>query len=69
MPNIPNDPIMLMSYLNTQLRDNYASLEELCKSMCLEQAEMPIVAASQLVKHKPEEKDFLMRWIDVFDYE
>ena len=30
---------------------------------------MPIVAASQLVKHKPEEKDFLMRWIDVFDYE
>ena len=34
MPNIPNDPIMLMSYLNTQLRDNYASLEELCKSMC-----------------------------------
>ena len=35
MPNIPNDPIMLMSYLNTQLRDNYASLEELCKSMCV----------------------------------
>lgn len=32
MPNIPNDPIMLMSYLNTQLRDNYASLEELCRS-------------------------------------
>ena len=30
---------------------------------------MPIVAASQLVKHKPEEKDFLMRWINVFDYE
>jgi aminoglycoside phosphotransferase (APT) family kinase protein len=30
---------------------------------------MPIVAASQLVKHKLEEKDFLMRWIDVFDYE
>ena len=20
-------------------------------------------------KHKPEEKDFLMRWINVFDYE
>ena len=31
--NLPNDPIMLMSYLNTQLRDNYPSLEELCKSM------------------------------------
>lgn len=33
---IPNDPIILMSYLNTQLRDNYPSLEELCKSMQLE---------------------------------
>ena len=37
--NLPNDPIMLMSYLNTQLRDNYPSLEELCKSMCLDEAE------------------------------
>ena len=36
--NLPNDPIMLMSYLNTQLRDNYPSLEELCKSMCLDEA-------------------------------
>lgn len=37
---IPNDPIMLMSYLNTQLRDNYESLEELCKSLCLDMAEL-----------------------------
>lgn len=35
---IPQDPIMLMSYLNTQLRDFYPSLEELCKSLDLEQA-------------------------------
>lgn len=27
---LPNDPNMLYSYLNTQLRDNYASLDELC---------------------------------------
>lgn len=33
--NIPNDPIMLMSFLNTQLRDNYSSLEELVKSNSL----------------------------------
>ena len=32
---IPNDPIILMSYLNTQLRDHYSSLEDLCKSMDL----------------------------------
>ena len=30
---------------------------------------LPIVAASQSVKGKPEEKEFLLRWVDVFDYE
>ena len=30
---------------------------------------LPIVAASQLVKGKPEERDFLLQWIDVVDYE
>lgn len=35
--NIPNDPAILLSYINTQLRDNYANLEELCKSLCIQQ--------------------------------
>ena len=30
--NLPNDPVILLSYLNTQLRDFYPSLEEFCKS-------------------------------------
>ena len=30
---------------------------------------LPIVAASQSVKGKPEEKEFLLRWADVVDYE
>lgn len=30
---------------------------------------LPIVAASQLVKGKPEEKEFLMHWINVVEYE
>lgn len=33
--NIPNDPMMLLSYINTQLRDFYPSLDELCKSLNL----------------------------------
>ena len=33
MNNLPNDPIMLMSYINTKLRDEYPSLDELCKSL------------------------------------
>ena len=28
--SIPNDPFMLLSYVNMQLRDNYGSLEEFC---------------------------------------
>ena len=33
---IPNDPVMLLSYVNTQLRDNYESLEEFCSSAGIE---------------------------------
>lgn len=28
--NIPKDPVMLLSYINTQLRDYYSSLTALC---------------------------------------
>ncbi|MCR5272353.1 MAG: DUF4250 domain-containing protein [Lachnospiraceae bacterium] len=27
---MPNDPIILLSYMNTQLRDNYPSLDAFC---------------------------------------
>ena len=33
------------------------------------QAWLPIVAAAQLIKNKPEEKDLLMKWIDVVEYD
>ena len=32
MGNLPNDPVMLLSYVNTQLRDSYESLFEFCQS-------------------------------------
>ena len=31
--SIPNDPVILLSYINTQLRDFYPSLAELCQSL------------------------------------
>lgn len=37
---IPNDPMILVSYLNTQLRDFYPSLIELCKAMDLSESEI-----------------------------
>ncbi len=37
---IPKDPIMLLSYVNTQLRDNYASLQELSASLGVDAEEI-----------------------------
>lgn len=36
MTQIPNDPVILLSYINTQLRNHYASLEDLCVSQNLD---------------------------------
>ena len=33
---LPQDPFILLSYINTQLRDNYSSLDELCSDMDIE---------------------------------
>lgn len=30
---IPNDPVMLLSFLNLKLRDYYKSLEDLCEDL------------------------------------
>ena len=38
--NIPNDPVILLSYINTQLRDNYSSLDEFCKSASVSKEEI-----------------------------
>ena len=37
---IPNDPVMLLSYVNTQLRDHYANLEQMCQSLAIDQAQL-----------------------------
>jgi hypothetical protein len=37
---IPNDPYILLSYINTKLRDEFHSLEDLCKSLGIDQSEL-----------------------------
>ena len=34
---LPNDPMILLSYLNTKLRDEYDSLAALCEDMGLDE--------------------------------
>lgn len=38
--NIPKDPVMLLSFLNLKLRDEYRSLDDLCKSLCIDETEI-----------------------------
>ena len=40
MDKLPQDPFMLMSFVNTKLRDEYHSLDELCKSLCVDRLEL-----------------------------
>ena len=40
MEDLPRDPFILMSYLNTKLRDEYTSLSALCDGMELDEAEL-----------------------------
>ena len=31
--NLPNDPMILLSYINTKLRDDYSNLSNLCDDL------------------------------------
>lgn len=37
---MPKDPVMLLSYVNTQLRDFYSSLAEFCAAMQTEESDL-----------------------------
>lgn len=52
--NIPNDPMILLSFINTKLRDEYFSFEELCKSLCVDKAE--IQEKLSVIDYKYDEK-------------
>lgn len=38
--NLPNNPFVLLSYINTKLRDNYSSLDELINDLDLNKEEI-----------------------------
>lgn len=47
MGNVPKDPVILLSYVNTQLRDFYASLGDMCASLGLEEKQI-VMALKQI---------------------
>lgn len=59
MTQLPKDPVMLLSYLNTQLRDNYSSLEELCSSLQLNMAAVCEKLAAIDYTYDPSQNQFI----------
>lgn len=56
---VPGDPVMLLSYLNTQLRDFYPSLEELCRSLDLSMDEVVSKLKNIDYKYDPDKNQFV----------
>ena len=38
--SIPTDPVILLSYINTRLRDFYPNLDELCADLSVDREEL-----------------------------
>lgn len=56
---IPKDPVMLLSYVNTQLRDFYPSLEELCQSLDLQQEDLVLKLRAIDYEYDPDRNQFV----------
>lgn len=55
---IPKDPVTLLSYVNTQLRDQYGSLNELCEGLGLQEAELREKLKAIDYEYDPKENQF-----------
>lgn len=56
---IPKDPVMLLSYVNTQLRDYYESLEALCTCRGMKKQELVEKLASIDYYYDAEQNQFV----------
>ena len=56
---IPKDPAMLLSWVNTKLRDEYASLDELCSAESLEKASLEATLAVIDYTYDPDTNRFV----------
>ena len=57
--NIPNDPAILLSYVNTLLRDRYPSFDELCKSLMVSPEEIQRKLSSIGYSYNKEKNRFM----------
>lgn len=57
--NIPKDPVILLSYVNTQLRDFYPDLEDFCKSLDLSLSQLTRTLSSIDYHYDPKQNQFI----------
>lgn len=55
---IPQDPLILLSWVNTQLRDRYDTLDSLCEDRDMEKAELTAKLAALGYDYDPEQNRF-----------
>lgn len=55
---LPQDPFILFSYVNTQLRDNFSSLEAFCKETGVPVAELVSRLEKAGFRYIPELRQF-----------
>lgn len=55
---LPQDPFILLSYVNTQLRDNFPSLEALCDDAGVPVTEVVSKLKQAGFQYDPEQKQF-----------
>lgn len=55
---LPQDPLMLMSVINTYLRDQYSSLEDLCEDQDLNAEELKAKLETMGFTYQPQLNQF-----------
>ena len=56
---LPQDPMILLSYVNTKLRDEYASLDELCAALDADREELVRKLEGVNYTYSPERNQFI----------
>ena len=59
MMNLPEDPVILLSYINTKLRDEYPSLEILCEEMQIDRGGLEEKLAAVDYAYDAEKNQFI----------
>lgn len=56
--SIPNDPVILLSFINTKLRDEFPSFDELCKTLGVSGSDISVKLGSIGYTYDPERNCF-----------